>query len=133
MVNTWHAMELLNKNIIDDAATLEEVRKKVWQLLETVPDPEVPVLSVIDLGVVRSVDIIPIAGTYEVKVFRYPHVHRLSRYPCNENKYPHGIVTGRIYQDINIIEILSPAWTTDWISEQRQRKIKSIRNRSTAI
>ena len=32
--------------------------KKIWQILETVCDPEVPVLSILDLGIVRDVNII---------------------------------------------------------------------------
>mgnify|MGYP001802553512 CR=1 FL=1 len=31
--------------------------KRIWRLLQDVPDPEVPVLSILDLGVVRSVDV----------------------------------------------------------------------------
>ena len=47
-------MEIKNKNIAT-IKTPEEIRKIIWQILETVSDPEVPVLSVIDLGVVREV------------------------------------------------------------------------------
>jgi len=50
-------MEITNKHIATNKTSeeSEEVRKRVWKILETVSDPEVPVLSVIDLGVVREV------------------------------------------------------------------------------
>lgn len=51
-------MEIKN-NDIKVHPTTEETEKAVWAILETVPDPEVPVLSVVDLGVVRKVEITP--------------------------------------------------------------------------
>jgi len=49
---------------------LKDIRivKKIWALLETVADPEVPVLSIIDLGIVRDVQL----QEEEVEIFITP-------------------------------------------------------------
>ena len=51
-------MEIPNKHITVTTAS-EEVKQSVMALLESVTDPEVPVLSVIDLGVVREIVVTP--------------------------------------------------------------------------
>jgi ring-1,2-phenylacetyl-CoA epoxidase subunit PaaD len=117
-------MELLNKNIIDNATTLEEVRKKVWQLLEAVPDPEVPVLSVVDLGVVRDVKIIPIPGTYQVTIFVTPTYTGCPAIDVMKINIRMVLLEAG-FTNINITEILSPAWTTDWMSESGKEKLKA--------
>lgn len=92
---------------------------KIWKWLEEVNDPEVPVLSVIDLGVIRSVKIenevvhISITPTYSgcpaMKVIEDG---------IREKLLAEGI------PNCNIITVLSPAWTTDWISEEGRKKLK---------
>ena len=92
---------------------------KIWQFLEEVPDPEVPVLSVVDLGVVRDVQLL---GD-EVQVTITP---TYSGCPAM------GVIATDIrlkllsegYQHISIKNQLSPAWTTDWLSEKGKRKLE---------
>ena len=38
--------------------------KQIWELLETVPDPEIPVISIVDLGVIRKVNIDTVSYTH---------------------------------------------------------------------
>ena len=120
-------MEITNKHIATDQ-TPEEVRKLVLDILETVSDPEVPVLSVIDLGIVRNivVTIPPPSGGRGVAVL-------LSVTPTyngcpaidvmNMNMRMALLEAG--FTDIKIQQVLSPAWTTDWMSETGKEKLKA--------
>ncbi len=94
--------------------------QEIWQILQEVKDPEVPVLSVIDLGIVRSVQIdeddkinITITPTY-------------SGCPAMDviNMDIRLKLIEKGYRNISITQSLSPAWTTDWMSEEGKRKLK---------
>jgi ring-1,2-phenylacetyl-CoA epoxidase subunit PaaD len=91
----------------------------IWDLLEEVSDPEVPVLSVVDLGVVRDVCIeeewvhITITPTYS----GCPAMKTMEddiRKKLAEHKLEKVVVN----------TVLSPAWTTDWLSENGRIKLK---------
>ena len=93
--------------------------QNIWQLLETVCDPEVPVLTITDLGIIRDVKIngsaveVIITPTYT----GCPAMDMIAmniRLALIENGYP----------DIKITSVLSPAWTTDWMTEEGKRKLK---------
>jgi ring-1,2-phenylacetyl-CoA epoxidase subunit PaaD len=92
--------------------------KKIWQILETVCDPEVPVLSILDLGIVRDVKVkdsgveIIITPTYS----GCPAMDAISM-DIRLKMIEHG------YKNVTITTILSPAWTTDWMSEAGKRKL----------
>ncbi len=91
---------------------------RAWQVLQQVPDPEVPVISICDLGIVRAVS----AGDAGIEVTLTP---TYSGCPATEviaqsvrdalNEAGLGPVTLRTR--------LAPAWTTDWISEEGRRKL----------
>ena len=93
----------------------------IWQLLEEVKDPEVPVLSIIDLGIVRGVAVkeehisITITPTYS----GCPAMDVISmdiRLKLIEKGF----------RNVTIQQQLSPAWTTDWMSEAGKRKLKAF-------
>lgn len=93
--------------------------QEIWNLLEGVFDPEVPVLTVVDLGVVRSVSVqndsihIVITPTYSgcpaMKVIEEDILALLKK---------HG------HENVTIELVLAPAWTTDWISEKGRKNLK---------
>ena len=94
--------------------------KEIWGFLEEVSDPEVPVLSVVDLGVVRNVELInettckiTITPTYTgcpaMKVMEEDIISKL-----NEK----GV------SNVSVDLTLYPSWTTDWLSENGERKLK---------
>lgn len=95
--------------------------KRLWQLLEEVKDPEVPVLSVIDLGIIRKIEIvnsrplITITPTYS----GCPAMDMI-RMNIRLKLMEHGI------NDAEVVQVLSPAWTTDWMSEEGKRKLKEF-------
>ena len=95
----------------------------IWKLLENVSDPEVPVLSVLDLGIVRKIFVNFLSGKPEVQVTITP---TYSGCPAMDmiamNIKIHLLSHG--YTDVKIISVLSPAWTTEWMTEEGKRKLK---------
>lgn len=95
-------------------------KEQVIQLLEEVTDPEVPVLSVIDLGIIRSVVVegdrveITITPTYS----GCPAVDMISM-NIRLKLLQHGITNMQVHHT------LSPAWTTDWMSSKGKEKLKA--------
>jgi ring-1,2-phenylacetyl-CoA epoxidase subunit PaaD len=88
----------------------------LWAVLAEVPDPEIPVVSVVDLGIVRSVepDRVVITPTY-------------TGCPATEaiGRDIRAALDSAGYRDVRIETALSPAWTTDWISEEGKRKLRA--------
>lgn len=92
----------------------------IWELLKQVPDPEIPAINLVELGVVRHVEridetgrlIITITPTYTgcpaKKLFQDLIIEKLEE---------HG------YTDVEIISKLHPAWTTEWLSEETKAKM----------
>ena len=93
--------------------------KQVWAILETVTDPEVPVLTITDLGIVRDVKI---NGT-EIEVVITP---TYSGCPAMDmiamNIKLELLANG--FKQVKIRQVLSPAWTTDWMTEAGRQKLK---------
>ncbi len=91
---------------------------EIWSLLEQVPDPEVPVLSIIDLGIVREVK----AAADEVEVTITP---TYSGCPAIDaiTVSIRLLLLEKGFKKINIKQVLSPAWTTDWMSEAGKQKL----------
>ena len=94
--------------------------KEIYSLLEGVFDPEVPVLSIIDLGIVRSVRvenktaIIVITPTY----IGCPAMQTIEKDIAIQLEV-NGIL------DFEVSTSIAPAWTTDWMSEKGKQKLKS--------
>ena len=93
----------------------------IWQLLNEVKDPEIPVLSVVDLGIIRTVNTennriqITITPTYS----GCPAMDVISM-DIRLKLLEHG------YKNIDVIQSISPAWTTDWMTEDGKRKLKEF-------
>lgn len=91
----------------------------VLAILGNVMDPEVPVLSVLDLGIVRDI------------VFRNDGIE-VTITPTYSGCPAMDVISINIrmallaegYQNIKIRQVLSPAWTTDWMSEEGKKKLK---------
>lgn len=93
---------------------------QVWEWLDAVPDPEIPVISVVDLGIVRGV-------TWDAGVLEIAVTPTYSGCPATAvialdietALKDHGIEKVRIKTQI------SPAWTTDWLSEKGRAKLEA--------
>ena len=98
-------------------------QQEIYDILEGVTDPEVPVLSILDLGIVREVRVDKVDEAEEITVTITP---TYSGCPAMD-VIAMGIrmaLSGRGYRRVNIENRLSPAWTTDWMSEEGKRKLK---------
>ncbi|NQW43724.1 MAG: phenylacetate-CoA oxygenase subunit PaaJ [Bacteroidetes bacterium] len=94
-------------------------QEDIWQMLEQVSDPEVPVLSVVDLGVVRKVEIID--NIVEIDIT--PTYTGCPAMGAIEMGIKFLMIEKGIKCKINLV--LSPAWTTDWMSECGKKKLKA--------
>ena len=98
----------------------EKIKNHILDIFETVCDPEVPVLSVIDLGIIRNIEVandnveVTITPTYT----GCPAMDVI-RLNIRLALLEHG------YNNIQIKTVLSPAWTTDWMSEKGKEKLKN--------
>jgi ring-1,2-phenylacetyl-CoA epoxidase subunit PaaD len=104
----------------------EGFREAVWALLEEVPDPEIPVLTILDLGIVRDVLFSPpregsgeaieiiITPTYS----GCPAMDAISM-DIKLKMLEHG------YKNFKVTQSLSPAWTTDWMTESGKQKLEA--------
>ena len=93
--------------------------QKIWQLLEEVLDPEVPVLSILDLGIVRGVQVAngQIAVTITPTYSGCPAMSAIAT-DIRLRLLAEG------YDKVVIKNQLSPAWTTDWLRETGRRKLE---------
>lgn len=93
--------------------------QSIWSILDNIMDPEVPVLSILDLGIVRDVFVkdegvdIVITPTYT----GCPAMDVISTSIRME-------LLAAGYHHISIRQVLSPAWTTEWMSERGKKKLK---------
>lgn len=95
-----------------------EVRT-VWGLLSAIPDPEVPVLTITDLGMVRRVErhgdgwVIGFTPTYS-GCLATEHLLAEIR----------SVMTEHGYTPVHIVLQLDPAWTTDWMSPDARERLR---------
>ena len=93
---------------------------EVYGVLNTVMDPEVPVISVVELGIVRDVAIqdeavtITITPTYS----GCPAMHEIEA-DIRTALLERGV------RDVKVKLVLSPAWTTDWIGPEAREKLRA--------
>lgn len=92
---------------------------QVWSWLGDVADPEIPVISVVDLGIVRDVAfdgdecVVTITPTYS----GCPAMQVIAE-SVTEALHAHGL--GKV----RLVNQLSPAWTTDWMSDAGKAALK---------
>ena len=98
------------------AALNQDLASAVREVVAEVPDPEIPVLSVVDLGIVREVDdrrrCVVITPTYT----GFPATLVIER-------DIRAALDAAGYRDWRIETALSPAWTTDWITPAGRSKL----------
>jgi ring-1,2-phenylacetyl-CoA epoxidase subunit PaaD len=99
----------------DDAA----LRQRAWDAAASVVDPEIPVLTIADLGVLREVTVND--GCVEVAI-----TPTYSGCPAmNMIGLEIELALQRAgFGNAKVRTVLSPAWTTDWMSEDGRRKLR---------
>lgn len=95
------------------------LEKDIWTYLHAVEDPEVPVLSILDLGIVRKVEL----------VNNEPHITITPTYtgcPAMDMIEVNikAVLQEKGIENVTVKYVVSPPWTTDWMSEEGKRKLK---------
>jgi ring-1,2-phenylacetyl-CoA epoxidase subunit PaaD len=96
-----------------------ELRQRAWDVAASVVDPEIPVLTIADLGVLRDVTIDE--GRVEVTIT-----------PTYSGCPAMDMIALEIelaleregFRDSRVQTVLAPAWSTDWMSEEGRRKLR---------
>ena len=94
-------------------------QQRAWDIAATVVDPEIPVLTIADLGILRNVEVqgstvtVTITPTYS----GCPAMDAI-----RDDVYAAFKKEG--YQDVHVDLVLAPAWTTDWMTEAGKQKLQ---------
>lgn len=96
--------------------------QRIWELLRGVADPEIPVLSIVDLGIVRHVRSAPDGRV---------HVGLTPTYSgCPATEVIRATVRTALaaagYREALLEEVLSPPWSSDWLTAEGRRKLKEF-------
>ncbi len=92
---------------------------QIYEWLQQVTDPEVPVLTILDLGIVRGVRVVGDEVTIVITP-TYSGCPAMDVIGINIRM----ALMSRGFKKVHIEQQLSPAWTTDWMSEDGKRKLK---------
>lgn len=100
------------------AESLNKANQHLWDLLSEIPDPEIPVINLVELGVVRDIEdkgdhlVVTVTPTYT---------------GCPAKQFFNELILEKLaehgYNNVEIITKLSPAWSTDWLSEETRAKM----------
>lgn len=95
-------------------------RDQLWAWLEEVADPEIPVLSVVELGIVRDVSVSEEATTVTITptYSGCPAIYAIEQ-AIVETLEAHGVSPVRVRTSY------APAWTTDWIGDEAKAKLEA--------
>ncbi|KRE92042.1 1,2-phenylacetyl-CoA epoxidase subunit PaaD [Arthrobacter sp. Soil764] len=94
-------------------------QQDAWDIAATVCDPEIPVLTIADLGILRNVDVqdgkvtVTITPTYS----GCPAMDAI-----RDDLYTAFKKEG--YEDVHVDLVLAPAWTTDWMTQAGKQKLQ---------
>ena len=92
---------------------------KIWTLLDEVNDPEIPVLSILDMGIVRGI-------YHTAEGYRIEITPTYSGCPAMKSIEDEIIAHLRNsgYINIDVRTVYDEVWTTDWMTEEGKRKLK---------
>lgn len=92
--------------------------KHLWELMEQVPDPEIPIINLVELGVIREIHLkdnkvtIVITPTYT---------------GCPAKSLFEALIKEKLiennFNDFELVTKIHPVWTTDWLSEDTKAKL----------
>jgi ring-1,2-phenylacetyl-CoA epoxidase subunit PaaD len=112
----------VNAAALPEDATRSAAQTRIaaaWRTLAEVEDPEIPALSVVDLGIVRFVEAQP-DGALEIGLSP-------TYTGCPATEVIRRAVEGALVEagvgPIRVRHVLSPAWSSDWISAEGRRKL----------
>ena len=96
----------------------DKLIEEAWRVLAEVQDPEIPVLTVLDMGIVR--DIRFSEGILEVDITpTYSGCPAMNEIESDIAKK----IETKVTESYKVNTVLSPAWTTDWLTEEGKQKL----------
>jgi ring-1,2-phenylacetyl-CoA epoxidase subunit PaaD len=107
--------------VVSGAPATRRTRDEILAVLDTVMDPEVPVLSVRELGIVRDVSLDPSGAVTVTVTPTYSGCPAIRVIEQDITSALHDAGVG----DVRIETVYSPAWTSDWIPEAARAKLKA--------
>lgn len=96
------------------------IRAKIYEILEQVSDPEVPVLSILDLGIVRDV----LVKEQEIEIIITPTYSGCPAMDMISIDIRLKMIEFG-FTNVKITQVLSPAWTTDWMTTRGKEKLSA--------
>jgi ring-1,2-phenylacetyl-CoA epoxidase subunit PaaD len=105
-----------------EATIVIDKEKSIWNILETVCDPEIPVLSILDLGIIRAVAFNEASNMVELTIT--PTYTGCPAMDMIGAQIRMALAEAGFHQ-VKIQQILSPAWTTDWMTESGKQKLQA--------
>lgn len=93
---------------------------QAWDILDRVPDPEIPVISVTELGIVREVQV----GADGIDVVVTPTYSGCPATEVIERSIREALSAAGAGR-VRVTTQLAPAWTTDWIGPDAQEKLRA--------
>ena len=102
--------------------TAELTVEKIWTILREIPDPEIPVLSLVDLNVVKRVDV---SATDGVRVELRP---TFSGCPAIDlmKRQIHDVLTSRGVEHVSVEVDLASPWSTDDMGEEAKERLRAF-------
>jgi ring-1,2-phenylacetyl-CoA epoxidase subunit PaaD len=94
-------------------------REEIYNILDQVPDPEIPVLTIADLGILRDVQV---DDHGHVVVYITPTYNGCPAMDMITVNIRAALESAGI-TDVDVVSLLEPAWTTDWISASGRQKL----------
>ena len=94
-------------------------KREIWGWLGKITDPEIPVISLVDLGVVRDVAI----NAEVVEIVITPTYIGCPATSAIKDEIK-AELTRRGVRKLSLVTKLVPAWTTEWISERGAKKLE---------
>ena len=101
-------------------AAIDREQARAWKVAASVVDPEVPCVTVADLGILRSVAVVDGVAVARVS----PTYSGCPAVLAIELAVETALLDAGF--DVLIERVLSPAWTTDWISEEGREKLRAF-------
>lgn len=98
--------------------------QQVWRILDSIPDPEIPVISLVELGIIRDVSWRKGPKGTRLRVAISP-----TYIGCPATEVIRGEVETALQkadiESFEIVTVLTPPWTTDWISPLGLEKLEA--------
>lgn len=106
---------------VQASASRADASRRAWRVAAAVTDPEIPVLTIEDLGVLRAAEVDARSGAVRVTI-----TPTYSGCPAMDAIRDDLMLalTAAGYADVRVDLVLAPAWTTDWMSDAGREKLR---------